>query len=223
MNLGLAIAPTGKIRDIDAQALLNFKKQVDREFADNLVLGANIQASDYRNKHAVFAPDKCLDEDSDTYWATTDSVQQATLEIDFQKPVTFNRLLLQEYIALGQRIHEFTLEAEENGEYRQIVNGTTVGYKRIVRFDAVKTSKARITLNRSSLLNLIQPGILPCAALGCRPYCSPRYSWEGTFQPRKRNFRFLRVKSRHTNRKLYQVFGARRFILRRKSIQLRQR
>ncbi len=146
LNLGLAIAPTGKIRDIDAQALLNFKKQVDREFADNLVLGANIQASDYRNKQAAFVPDKCLDEDSDTYWATTDSVQQATLEIDFQKPVTFNRLLLQECIALGQRIHEFALEVEENGEYRQIVNGTTVGYKRIVRFDAVKTSKARITL-----------------------------------------------------------------------------
>ncbi len=146
LNLGLAIAPTGKIRDIDAQALLNFKKQVDREFADNLVLGANIQASDYRNKQAAFVPDKCLDEDSDTYWATTDSVQQATLEIDFQKPVTFNRLLLQECIALGQRIHKFTLEIEKNGEYRQIVNGTTVGYKRIVRFDAVKTSKARITL-----------------------------------------------------------------------------
>lgn len=146
LNLGLAIAPTGKIRDIDAQALLNFKKQVDREFAENLVLEANIQASDYRDKQAAFAPDKCLDENTDTYWATTDSVQQATLEIDFQKPVRFNRLLLQEYIALGQRIHEFALEVEENGEYRQIVNGTTVGYKRIVRFDAVKTSKARITL-----------------------------------------------------------------------------
>ena len=160
LNLGLAIAPTGRVSDNDAQALLKFGEQVKREFAINLVENAQISASDYRDENPEFAAVKCIDESTDSYWATNDNVQHALLYIDFGKATTFNRLLLQEYIALGQRIHEFTFEIEEGGIYKEVASGTTIGYKRILRFDEVTTSKARIILKtKAPCLSLSNVGI----------------------------------------------------------------
>jgi alpha-L-fucosidase len=146
LNLGIAISPEGRIRDEDARALIRFREQVEREFANNLVKNTMMTVSDYRGHSPAFAPGKCADENADTYWATDDHVGKATLYIDFSKATLFNRLLLQEYIALGQRINQFIFEVEEDGNYKKVAEGTTVGYKRILRFDDVKASKARLTL-----------------------------------------------------------------------------
>ncbi|NQU51865.1 MAG: discoidin domain-containing protein, partial [Bacteroidetes bacterium] len=150
LNLGLAIAPSGQIRDIDAQALLKFRKQVMREFENNLIENATVSASNYRGKSANYNAEKVSDKTAETYWATDDSIQRATLEIDFENETTFNRLLLQEYIALGQRIHNFTLEIETDSGWEKIARGTTIGYKRILKFDDVKASKARVTLETNT-------------------------------------------------------------------------
>ncbi|MCK5776621.1 MAG: discoidin domain-containing protein, partial [Bacteroidales bacterium] len=51
---------------------------------------------------------------------------------------------LQEYIKLGQRIKAFNIEAEIDGEWKQIDSQTTIGYKRILRFETITTSNFRI-------------------------------------------------------------------------------
>ena len=48
LNLGIAIAPSGRIRDIDVKALQKFKQQVDREFEENLISKAKLSANDTR-------------------------------------------------------------------------------------------------------------------------------------------------------------------------------
>lgn len=170
LNLGLAIAPTGQIRKVDAQALLNFRQQVNREFADNLVENADISASDSRGNSGNFSPKKCFDESTITYWATSDSTQNASLYIDFEEETVFNRLMLQEYIALGQRVHEFVLEAKKNGKYQVVAEGTTIGYKRILRFDEVKATKVRLTLKTNApCLTLSNIGIYNAPMLVADP------------------------------------------------------
>ena len=170
LNLGIAIAPTGQISEVDKRALLKFGEQVKREFETNLVENAKISASDYRGNSKIFSPENCIDTNSLTYWATNDSVKTAILEIDFQKKINFNRLLLQENISLGQRIHEFTLEIEENGEFKEVCKGTTVGYKRILRFDNVKTAKGRLTLKTDApCLTLSNIGIYTAPVLVADP------------------------------------------------------
>ncbi|MGQ7867922.1 alpha-L-fucosidase [Sunxiuqinia sp. sy24] len=165
LDLGLAIAPTGQIRDVDAQALLKFREQVNREFAVNLAENATLTASDHRGGQAEFAADRCVDESTESYWATNDSIQQATLTIDFGQETTLNRLLLQEYIRLGQRVCAFTVEYEDNGNYKPLTQGTTIGYKRILRFDDVTTSRLRLTLETEA----------PCLTLSnLGIYCAPR-------------------------------------------------
>jgi alpha-L-fucosidase len=63
-----------------------------------------------------------------------------------KKTGTFNRLLLQEYIPLGQRVSSFSVKYrdEKTREWMEAVSATTIGYKRILRFPAVTAQKIRI-------------------------------------------------------------------------------
>lgn len=47
------------------------------------------------------------------YWASPDTSLTPVINLNFKKSVTFNRLLLQEYIALGQRVKSFRVEVLE--------------------------------------------------------------------------------------------------------------
>uniref|UniRef100_UPI0032168AF2 discoidin domain-containing protein n=1 Tax=uncultured Draconibacterium sp. TaxID=1573823 RepID=UPI0032168AF2 len=142
--LGLSIGPDGQIPERDVKSMLAQKKQLDKELATNLAKNITIKADDYRAKS--FAPKYSVDGSTTTYWATNDGVRKASIVLDFKKETTFNRLLLQEYIRLGQRIHKFVLEVDENNDWKKVAEGTTIGYKRILRFDNTKAAKVRITL-----------------------------------------------------------------------------
>jgi alpha-L-fucosidase len=90
-----------------------------------------------------------IDGNADTYWATDDTVTTASLTIEFKKPTLINRFLAQEYISLGQRVKAFTVEALVDGNWKEVAKGTTIGYKRIVRFPGVLATQVRFTILES--------------------------------------------------------------------------
>jgi alpha-L-fucosidase len=60
--------------------------------------------------------------------------------------------MIQEYVKLGQRVKSFYLEGEKDGKWFRINTydeTTTVGYKRIVRFDPVEVDKLVINFEES--------------------------------------------------------------------------
>ncbi len=63
--------------------------------------------------------------------------------------------MAQEYIRLGQRVKSFTVAAFSESEWNEVAKGTTIGYKRIVRFPSVNASKVRFTINDSKACPLI--------------------------------------------------------------------
>ena len=88
-----------------------------------------------------------LRDDYTNYWATEDGIHQAELIFDFTQTTAFNRLLLQEYIPLGQNVNSFYLDYYFNDKWLPIETNeptTTIGYKRLVRFQTVKADKLRI-------------------------------------------------------------------------------
>jgi len=99
-----------------------------------------------------FGAEKTLDGNKDTYWATDDGITNASLNIDFTKPTTFNRFLVQEYIPLGQRVKAFTVEALADGKWKEVAKATTIGYKRILRFPGVKATGVRFTITDSKVV-----------------------------------------------------------------------
>jgi alpha-L-fucosidase len=147
--LNFPIMPNGLIHPSDEKAALEMAKAVKESFAVNLAEKAKAEASNVRGNAGKFKASKAIDGDKETYWATDDSVTTASLTIDLGKPTLFNRFMAQEYIRLGQRVKEFTVEAFIEGNWKEIVKGTTVGYKRILRFSAVEASKVRFNITAS--------------------------------------------------------------------------
>jgi len=144
--LNFPIMPNGLIHPNDEKAALGLAKAVKEAFAVNLAAKSTATASDTRGNSKQFDAAKALDSNKETYWTTDDDVTKASLTIDFGKPTTFNRFLAQEYIRLGQRVKAFTVEAWVDGNWKELAKATTIGYKRILRFPGVKTTKVRFNI-----------------------------------------------------------------------------
>ena len=122
--LNFPVAPNGRIHPTDNLRGLAFKKMIDAVFKDNLVDKAKVRRDGM---------------------VTT---------VDFRKPVSFNRFLAEEDIALGQRVKMFTLEAYVDGAWQPLSDAlaedgdglTTIGHRRIVCFPTVTASKLRFTV-----------------------------------------------------------------------------
>src|SRR5512137_704949 len=134
-NLLLNIPPDrrGLIPDIDAERLRSFRRALDAMYRTDLAAGAKAAASSVRGGAGTYAAARVNDGKADTYWATDDGVTSGSVTLTFAKPTRFERVVLQEFIRLGQRVEAFTIEAEVGGAWRTIGEGTTIGYKRIVR------------------------------------------------------------------------------------------
>lgn len=144
-NLLLNVPPdrNGRIHRSDSIRLMEFRRAREEAFGENLIRGAVVKASDARRGYAA---KNMTDGDYDTYWAAGDGIPNPHVEIDLKEPRTFDRLMIQEYIPLGQRVAEFGVEYrdESSGSWVPLVEATTIGYKRILRFPAVVASKIRI-------------------------------------------------------------------------------
>lgn len=153
--LNLPVMPNGLIHQNDEQAVLEFAREVGRAFAADLTEKARANATHTRGNQRRFNASKAIDNSKDTYWTTDDSVKRASLILDFGEPISINRVLIQEYIRLGQRVKAFTLEAYSEGNWQRVAEGTTIGYKRILRFKSIKTSRVRFTVADSKACPII--------------------------------------------------------------------
>ena len=130
----------------------------DATSAKDYAKTANIEVSETRTG-TMFDAANLTDGDKDTYWGTNDDTRQATITLSWDEPQTLRYLMMQEPIALGQRIKDFKVEYSADGsswrELCPVLETTTVGYKRIVPLngstsesygEGYKAMKLRITI-----------------------------------------------------------------------------
>lgn len=135
----------GRIHERDVESLMGFRALREQIFAQNLARDARIIASCIRGNDDRFGVLNLTDERTDTYWAADDDVRKATVTLDLGKATGFDHVVIQEYIALGQRIRRFTVEVQgKRNRWEPVAVGTSVGWKRIVKFQPVKTRRLRI-------------------------------------------------------------------------------
>ncbi|GAA3564021.1 alpha-L-fucosidase [Snuella lapsa] len=144
LNLNVPPDRRGQIHSIDSLRLMEFKKYLDRAFANNLLQGAKVRSSN--NRGSDFSANNLLDGSNETYWATEDATTTATIDFELKGEQTFNCIMLQEYIRLGQRISGFSIEITDGDSWKEIANASTVGYKKIVRFNTVKSNRIRVNI-----------------------------------------------------------------------------
>ena len=140
----------GLIDAADSARLMELRAAIDSIFAHDLAQEAKLQASHQRGGRRCkdFGAAHLTDGNYDTYWATDDSVTCPSLLVRFGQAVTLNRVLLQEYIPLGQRVETFHVEYEDaSGQWQPLAAGTTIGYRRILCTPTVTTRALRLTID----------------------------------------------------------------------------
>lgn len=141
--LNLPVDTRGLVHEADVAQLMALKQQIEKDFKDELGQQAKAYASNERGKSNQFCARMANDGNPETYWATDDSIQSATIDLQFEEPTVVNRILLREYIPLGQRIKKFTIAAEQDGNWVVLDTQTTIGNRRILQFDPISTKKVR--------------------------------------------------------------------------------
>ncbi len=135
----------GLIADSDVNSLKELTRLRTETFKGNLAKGASLQSPNGKNLKAI------LDGKYSSSWTTKGSDSTATIELELKQPQTFDVLSLQENISIGQRIEKFRFEYWDSKNWKQVAEGTTVGYKRLLRFDPITASRVRLIIEQSRL------------------------------------------------------------------------
>ncbi|MDQ3279374.1 MAG: alpha-L-fucosidase, partial [Bacteroidota bacterium] len=144
--LNVPVDRRGLIHAADSIRLMELRNVLDQTFAKNLAKGKKVTATQNRGSAKPFSVSNLVDGNYETYWSTSDGVTSASFTVDMRDKVAINRILLQEYIPLGQRIQAFSVEYWDGKAFRELDRQTTIGYKRILTFPAIKTTKLRVNI-----------------------------------------------------------------------------
>ena len=140
----------GLIHEVDSLRLMELRAALDEIFSVDLAKGAKVEADNVRGDSRKFRAQNILAADYDKYWTTDDDVTAASFVVTLPHECTFNRVQLQEYIPLGQRVSAFSIDAlAEDGSWQPIASETTIGYKRIVHVPVTTTTAIRVNIEKS--------------------------------------------------------------------------
>lgn len=154
--LNVPPGPDGLIAPEDIAALAAFTSRRKQIFANDLLADATIEASHLRGNDPTYGTETLRDKNRETYWAPDDGVDRSQLIITLPNSRQFNVIRLEEPVQLGQRIARYAIDAEQAGQWREIVRGTTVGTRKLDRLKRPVTAKRlRIRLLESRDIALL--------------------------------------------------------------------
>lgn len=149
-NLILNVPPdrSGLIHAQDSAALVAFGQKLRAAFAENLLKGRKRESIIPR---CLFLPKRLIgainDGDRNTYEEMRfDRYGGAVVQFDLRRKKAFNAILLREYLPEGQRVQSFKVEVKQKGKWVLLAQSTTIGARKILRFDTVKARRLRVTI-----------------------------------------------------------------------------
>jgi alpha-L-fucosidase len=139
--LNIPVDTRGLIHPNDSASMMGFKQLRDRSLPNLIRKSDIIEASSSDNGHLVrFVSDV----DKRTFWAANANDKQPALNFTASIPVTANAILLQEPIALGQRVKRFAVSLTDEHGVVEVVYGHTIGNKRILPFKERKIKSIQV-------------------------------------------------------------------------------
>ena len=151
----------GTVDDQILERLAEFGQNINETFDENLAAGADVKigASSVRGNDITYKPGNVIDGDDSTYWTVDDQGQSGTLLIDLGSTKSFDVVSIEEAIQFGQSINEYKVEYRngDDGQWKTMDEGKTIGAKRLVRTGTVKADQIRITVdtNKTDALPII--------------------------------------------------------------------
>ncbi|MHC4701227.1 MAG: alpha-L-fucosidase, partial [Planctomycetota bacterium] len=102
-----------------------------------------VLASNVYQKNRHYGPDKGLDDDPATRWATDTGTKQAWLEVDLGKTATFNRVKISEAY---DRVQKFELQYKAGTQWKTFVRGEKIGDAYVKTFEPVTAPQVRLNI-----------------------------------------------------------------------------
>ena len=133
----------GRIHENDARRLKELGDRLKDTFTVNLAAGASSQ-----RRGTVPTGDQAVKEGQPPSGTDGDS-PSFLIEYDLDDPKIFNVAMLKEDLREGQRIEAFAFDVWDGKDWKEIARGTTVGWKKLLRFPVVETTKARVRIIRA--------------------------------------------------------------------------
>jgi alpha-L-fucosidase len=87
---------------------------------------------------------------------TSSNAKDPVQTFRFKEPTIINQVVTMEDLQTGQKISAYTIEAQVDGKWKTIVEGETIGHKRIDQFEQVTTSAVRISVTSS----VVKPAVM---------------------------------------------------------------
>ena len=141
LMLGLAPDNRGLLPDSDVARLKELGDAIRERSKNNL-------ATEHTATDAETA--LALDDNPDTFWTAPAASHHAILEVNFAKPVTFNRTRTMEWINDGQKVQSYAIEIWTGKEWKQIVRAQAIGHEKVDLFPPVTASKVRLHIHSST-------------------------------------------------------------------------
>jgi alpha-L-fucosidase len=139
--LGVAPDNRGLLPDSDVARLREFGAALKARYSHNLALAHSGGAAE-----AAAA----LDGDPETFWSAPAGSHHAALEVDFAKPVTFNRALTMEWLNDGQHVQKYAIEVWDGRGWKAVASAQAIGHEKIDEFAPVTASRVRLNILSSS-------------------------------------------------------------------------
>lgn len=135
----------GLIHENDIKSLQGMKYILDETFRENFAATAKVRVT---NEMPGFEAKNILDNDTETYWSSDSNHNSASIEVQLTKGRYFNCIMLQENILKGQRIEKFRLDYWDGQMYRTFAKGTTIGYKRLLKFPEIYADRVKLVIEQ---------------------------------------------------------------------------
>lgn len=143
----------GLFHETDVQHLREMGDYLKKTFAVNLARDADFTADRDDGYHTA----ESLKTDSyDSYYKTADGENTAEITLKLKKAADITHIVLKEHIPMSQRVEAFIAEVQlPDGSWQQVASGTTIGYKKIIRFEPVHTDAIRIRITDSRVCPIL--------------------------------------------------------------------
>lgn len=134
--------------EIDVEGI---PQQVESEINVNLATKAtDVVASNYYRNDTKYSGKKAVDGDESTRWATDDNTKQATLDLTFAEPITFNKASFKNFISGTNKVNGYNIEYWNGEEWIVGYTGGLIDTTSEVMFDPITADKVRLNITNGS-------------------------------------------------------------------------
>jgi alpha-L-fucosidase len=135
--LNIPVDTRGLIHENDSASLIGFAAIRAKSLVNLLKRDANNPLYDGKNS---------------TFWMA--SPQMNEIHVNLKIPQKVNTIMLQEPIALGQRVSSFELELVDDAGRKEVIKAGTIGHKRMITFKErkLKSFQIRFIASRGTVL-----------------------------------------------------------------------